>query len=223
MCLEELGCVLESLPAEPDFPDSVFVEDVAVVLDEIAVITRPGAVSRRGERASIAQALAKHRFLAHIRAPGILDGGDVLRVAKNIFVGLSGRTDREGIIQLRRFLEPNGYLVTEVEFTGCLHLKSAVTRVAREMLLINPDWVDPVIFDPLRVVTVDPDEPAAANALQIAGSALLPAQYPRTLARLRRAEVDIRSVDVSELIKAEAGVTCCSLVFESRHSPETGA
>lgn len=213
LCLQELGCRLESLPAEPDFPDSVFVEDVAVVLDEIAVLARPGAPSRRGERPSIARALERHRPLAPIRAPGVLDGGDVLQVEKELYVGLSNRTNPEGIDQLRGLVEPSGYSVTEVEFAGCLHLKSAATRVARETLLINPEWVDAAVFDRLRVLTTDPGEPAAANVLHVNGQTLMPGQYPRTLARLRQGGIEVRTVDVSELIKAEAGVTCCSLVF----------
>ncbi|MCP4200570.1 MAG: dimethylargininase [bacterium] len=214
-CLEELGCVIERLPAQPDLPDSVFVEDVAVVLDEMAVITRPGAPSRRGERPSIADALEKHRRLAQIGAPGVLDGGDVLQVGKHLYVGLSKRTNTAGIDQLRRLLEPGEYSVTTVEFSGCLHLKSAVTRVAPGTLLINPDWVDAAVFDRLEVISIDPDEPAAANALLVGDRALLPRQYPRTLARLGRVEIEVRAVDVSELIKAEAGVTCCSLVFRA--------
>ncbi len=214
-CLEELGCVIERLAAEPDLPDSVFVEDVAVVLDEMAVITRPGAPSRREERPSIADALEKHRRLALIEAPGVLDGGDVLQVGKHLYVGLSKRTNTAGIDQLLRLVEPSGYSVTTVEFSGCLHLKSAATRVAPGMLLINPDWVDTAVFDHLEAVSIDPDEPAAANALLVGDRALLPGQYPRTLARLGRMGIDVRPVDVSELIKAEAGVTCCSLVFRA--------
>ncbi len=218
LLLQQLGCRLVRLPAEPDFPDSVFVEDVAVVLDEIAVITRPGAVSRRGERSTVASKLETYRRLAHIRAPGVLDGGDVLHVGRHLYVGLSSRSNSEGVDQLCKLVAPHGYSVTAVEFAGCLHLKSAATRVAPETLLINPDWVDATAFDCVEILSVDPTEPAAANVLAIKSRALLPAQYPQTLARLERAGIDVRSVEVSELIKAEAGVTCCSLVFHAEGS-----
>ncbi|MCH7666295.1 MAG: glutaredoxin family protein [Acidobacteria bacterium] len=213
--LQEFGCRLERLPAEPDFPDSVFVEDVAVVLDKIAVITRPGATSRRGERSSVARKLETYRPLVHIRAPGLLDGGDVLQVARHLYVGRSSRSNSEGVDQLRELVAPGGYSVTAVELAGCLHLKSAATRVAPETLLINPDWVDAAAFDGVEVLTIDPKEPAAANVLVIDSQALVPAQYTRTRAQLERAGLDVRTVELSELIKAEAGVTCCSLVFRA--------
>lgn len=219
--LRRAGCRVERLPAEPDLPDSVFVEDAAVVFEEIAVITLPGARSRRGETESIAKALAPHRHLASIEPPGTLDGGDVLRVGKVVYVGRSSRSNREGSKQLRALLAPFGYRVVEVEFSGCLHLKSAATRVAEAAVLINPDWVDRRVFSGLEVLTVDSSEPAAANALEIETAVIFPASHPRTLARLRSADLDVRPVEVSELLKAEAGVTCCSLLIrlDSRSSP----
>jgi len=144
--LEGLGCRVEHLAEDPGFPDSVFVEDIAVVLDEIAIITRPGALSRRGERPSIERALATHRPTSHIQAPGILDGGDVLTVAKNIYVGLSTRSNAEAVRQLRALVADHGYRVIETEFRGCLHLKSAVTTVSDDTLLINPEWIDAGTF-----------------------------------------------------------------------------
>lgn len=217
--LQEAGCRLERLPAEPSLPDSVFVEDVAVVLDEMAVITRPGAVSRRGETASVARALEPHRRLAIIEAPGVLDGGDVLVIDDRIFVGRSSRTNAEGIEQMRELVSPAGYSVTAVSFAGCLHLKSAATRVDAGRVLVNPSWVNVEVFDGVDVLSVDPAEAAAANALAVGARVVVAAQYPRTAARLRAAGLDVEAVDVSELIKAEAGVTCCSLLFRGASKP----
>lgn len=213
--LEALGCRVISLAAEPDLPDSVFVEDTALVLDQLAVITRPGAVSRRAETASIASALEPYRELRFIQAPGALDGGDVLRVGKTIYVGISTRSSRQGIEQLGQTVALFGYRVQAVPVDGCLHLKSAVTRVGPEELLINRKWVDPAYFHGLRLIDVDPSEPYGANALLIGEHALYSASWERTRDRLERAGLAVRTVDVSELEKAEGAVTCCSLIFEA--------
>ena len=211
-CLRELGCTVVSLPVEPGLGDAVFVEDTAVVVDELAVVTRPGAASRRPETASIARALAPYRPLAAIRAPGVLDGGDVLRLGRRVLVGASSRSDPEGIGQLRALLAPHGYTVEAVPVAGCLHLKSAVTQVAPDTVLLNPSWVDPAAFAGLARIEVDPAEPYAANALLLGEVAVYPEAFPRTAARLARAGVALRLVDVSELAKAEGAVTCCSIL-----------
>jgi dimethylargininase len=212
-CLAALGCAVQRLPADPDLPDSVFVEDTAVVLDEVAVITRPGAASRRPETRAIAEALEPYRRLLYVEAPGTVDGGDVLRVGRTLFVGASGRSNQAGIAQVRALLAPFGYTVQEVPVSGCLHLKSAVTQVAEDALLINRAWVNTEPFEHLHLVDVDPAEPLAANALLVGGVVVYPAAYPRTRERLEARGVACRVVDVSELAKAEGAVTCCSLVL----------
>jgi dimethylargininase len=212
--LTRLGCTVRRLPDEPDLPDSVFVEDTAVVLDELAVVTRPGAASRRGETASVAAALRPYRPLECIRAPGTLDGGDVLRLGRSIYVGMSGRTNRDGARQLDELLAPHGYRVAGIEVRGCLHLKSAVTAVADDVILVNPRWVDADTFAASRRVEVHPDEPFAANVLRVGATLVTTASAPRTRERLESAGLIVESVDVSELAKAEAGVTCCSLIFD---------
>jgi dimethylargininase len=212
--LEELGCRLLRLPAESDLPDSVFVEDTAVVLDEAAVIARPGAASRRAETESVAAALSPLRPLTRIRAPATMDGGDILRVGRQIFVGLSSRTNEQAREQLRELLAPHGYEVRCVDVHRCLHLKSAVTPVAEQTLLLNPDLADPAAFAPLRCIEVDPAEPAAANALLVGKRVIFPSALPKTVLRLEGEGVAVRTVDISELAKAEGGVTCCSLILE---------
>ncbi|HXT51409.1 MAG TPA: arginine deiminase family protein [Thermoanaerobaculia bacterium] len=216
--LAELGCEVEHLPEEPGLPDSVFVEDAAVVVDELAVVTRPGTESRRGETASVAAALAQHRPLGRIEALATLDGGDVLRIGKRVFVGLSERTNREGVAQLAALLAPFGYEVEGVPLDGCLHLKTAVTEVAEGTVVINPRWIDRATFGAYKQVEVDDEEPFAANVLRVASGnrdgevVVMPAAFPRTAERLAARGVNVRTLDVSEIAKAEGGVTCCSIL-----------
>ena len=211
--LRSLGCEVIELPAQDALPDSVFVEDVAIVVDEVAVMTRPGAASRRAEGESVAPVLARYRELRRIEAPGTLDGGDVLRIGRDVYVGASARSNAEGIAQLRAALAPFGYRVQAVATRECLHLKSAVTQVAEDTVLINPDWLEDGAFARYRQIQIDPVEAHAANALRIGAGLVYPDCFPRTLARLREAGIAVTVVDVSELQKAEGAVTCCSLVF----------
>lgn len=210
--LERLGCEVRRVAPAPDHPDSVFIEDAAVVLDEVAVIARPGAESRRAEVEAVAAALAPLRRLVHLVAPATLDGGDVLVVGKRVFVGRTGRTNDEGIAQLRAALAPFGYRTDGVPVTGCLHLKSAVTALDDATVLLNPAWVAPAAFAPLDVVEVDPAEPMAANIVRIDGALLYADAYPRTRARLGARGFQPLVVDASELAKAEGAVTCCSIL-----------
>jgi dimethylargininase len=211
--LAALGCQVHSLPAEPELPDSVFVEDTAVVLDELAIISRPGADSRKSETVSIARVLGLYRQLYTIESPGTMDGGDVLCLGKTIYAGLSSRSNQPAVEQMMVLMKPYGYMVKGVEVSGCLHLKSAVTQVAEDTLLINPEWVEVSIFKGMYIIEVDPSEPYSANALLIGNRLIYPSSYPRTRRRLEEHGLSVTTVDVSELIKAEGAVTCCSLVF----------
>lgn len=212
--LVELGCKLIKLPAEPNLPDSVFVEDTAVVLDELAVITRPGAESRRAETDSVADVLKQHRKLFYIEPPGTLDGGDVLQVGKSLYVGLSQRSNQQGIEQLREILSVFGYTVKAVTLHDCLHLKSAVTQVAEDRLLINNRWVDAKAFGTARFIDVAPTEPFAANAVRIGKVLIYPEAFSKTRELLESYGIIVQTVNASELAKAEGGVTCCSLIFK---------
>lgn len=211
-CLAGLGCAIRQLPAAPDLPDAVFVEDAAVVLDELAVIARPGAASRRAETPAVAEALGEFRDLRAIEEPGTLEGGDVLRVGRALYVGTSGRTNPAGIAQLAAHIEPFGYRVQPVTLQGCLHLKSGASLVAADTLLIQRGWVDARAFEGLELVDVSPGERDAANALLVGQVVVLPAAFPETRRRLERRGIEVRVLDVSEAAKAEGGVTCCSLL-----------
>lgn len=206
--LASLGCEVIDIPADPAYPDCVFIEDAAVVLSDLAVITRPGAESRRGEVDAVAEVLARHRPLARIEGPGTVDGGDVLVLDDRIFVGRSSRTNDAGIDQLRALTHRE---VIPIDLQGALHLKTAITRVSGEALLVNRSWIDIAPFAGWTLIDVDPDEPFAANALLVGQTVVHPRAFPKTRAKL--AAFDVRTVDADELAKAEGGVTCCSLLL----------
>jgi dimethylargininase len=204
--LEARGCTIVHVADVPEMPDGVFVEDAAIVMDDIAIITRPGMASRRGETESVAEVLGRYRPLRRIAAPATLDGGDVLVLDQKMYAGLSQRTNMAAVQQLDAI---------PVRFQNCLHLKSAVTVIGEKTLLLNPNWIDPKQFRGFQVLHVHPSEPFAANALRIGDTILYSASYPRTRRALEMRGFHIEQVDVSELEKAEAGVTCCSLIFDA--------
>jgi dimethylargininase len=213
--LEKLGARVISLPAEPALPDSMFVEDPALVLEELAVIFPLGTGSRRPEAASLADALAQFRTLERVALPGTLEGGDILRVGRKLYVGVTKRSNSEGIRQLAAIVEPHDYEVISVPVTGCLHLKSAVTHLGGATLLANRAWFDPAPFAGHDWIDVDPAEPHAANALALGGTIMFPASFPRTRARIEARGFHVTPLDISELQKAESGLTCSSLLFDA--------
>jgi dimethylargininase len=213
--LRSLGLEVIELPADPALPDCCFVEDTAVVLDEVALVAMPGATSRRGEIAAVGTALARFRPLERTPLPATLEGGDVLRVGRRLFVGRSPRTNEAGIARLAAVAEPLGYRVLPVTVTGCLHLKSAVTALDDERILANSRWVDMAPFAGLGVVPVAPEEPGAANVLRVAGLVIAHPGFPRTLDRVAELGYAVRPLDVSEFLKAEGALTCKSLLFRA--------
>lgn len=214
-CLAGLGARIISLPAEPSLPDSVFVEDPALVLDEVAVITRMSPESRREEARSLADAIAPFRPLLHMTEPATLEGGDVVRVGRTLFVGLSGRSNRGGIEQLSTLLAPYNYRVVPVAVHGCLHLKSACTCLEDGTILANRAWMDTAPFAAYRILDVAPSEPSAGNTLSVNGTVLIPSAFPATAKILEQAGYSLRTLDISELMKAESAISCSSLIFET--------
>jgi dimethylargininase len=216
--LETLGARVISLPAEPLLPDSMFVEDPAIVLDELAIILPLGTKSRQPEAESLAKALAPFRTLAHIKPPGAMEGGDVLRIGRTLYVGLTTRSNAEGIRQLAGILAPHHYTVVGVPVTGCLHLKSAVTHLGNNTLLANRPWFDTTPFATYNWIDVAPEEPHAANALALGDTIVFPSSFPKTRAKIESARFHVTPLDISELQKAESGLTCSSLLFKSNHN-----
>jgi dimethylargininase len=211
--LEELGLRVVRIEGDADLPDCCFVEDTAIVLDEVAVITRMGAPSRRGETAAVAAALAPYRRIVRLEEPARIDGGDVLVLGRRLFVGLSNRTDAAGTRALAEAVRPHGYEVVLVPMRDCLHLKTAVTAAAPDLLVVNREWADLAPLRGFETVDVAPGEPWAANVLHVGRAVVVADGFPRTADRLRARGLDVHAVDVSEFQKAEGGVTCKSLLF----------
>lgn len=216
--LEDAGYDIVRLPFLADDPDAVFVEDMAVLLGDHAIVTLPGAPSRRAEIESTASGLEPY-FTVHRIASGILDGGDVMKVGKTLYVGLSNRTDETGMRSLEAKVTPLGFQVIPVELGRCLHLKTAVTyagtgRDGSPTLLANPDWVDVGQFADFAVIPVAEGEPFAANVVRAGDRLVMAAGSPATAARLRDRGFTTVEVELSELQKAEAGGTCMSLLAD---------
>ena len=211
--LRACGARVVTLPPLDELPDSVFVEDTAIVLEEVAILTRPGAESRRGEVGLIEPEVARLRTVVKVEAPATLEGGDVMRVGRTLYVGLSPRTNAEGAAALRRLAGPHGYEVVTVELRGCLHLKTGCSALDEGTVLVNPEWVDVRAFGGRELVAVDAAEPWAANVLRVEASVCVSAAHPRTAALLASRGYDVRAVEVSEFAKAEGGMTCMSLLF----------
>ena len=213
--LASLGAKVISLPAEAELPDSMFVEDPAIVLDELAVVFPLGTETRRREAESLAKAIAPFRKIEHVKLPGTVEGGDILRIGKKLYVGVTARTNENGIEQLRKIVTPHGYEVIDVPVTGCLHLKSAVTYLGGNALLANRSWFDSAPLASYDWIDVDPSEPHAGNALALSGSVLFPVSFPKTRARIEARGFKVLPLDIAELQKAESGLTCSSLIFDA--------
>ena len=211
--IENLGYQLIRLPVMASYPCSAFVDDAAVILDELAIITRSGSESRRGETDTISEALAPYRTLINMEPPCTMDGGDVLRIDKTLFVGHSERTNLEGIEKLRSIVRPHGYNVKAVTVKNCPHLKAAVSKVAPGAVLLNPDRVDPVDFAEFVVINVAAGEPDAADTLLLSDHVLVPAGCPETCRQLDSLGIPLIELDDSELTKAESGLSGCTLAF----------
>jgi dimethylargininase len=218
-CLRQVGIHVISLPVEPELPDSAFVEDPAIVLDELALIGRMGAVKRRAEAKSLAPVLAALRPLKFMDGPGTLEGGDRVRIGRTLFVGVSRRTNMHGVEQLRTILGPYDYEVRPVRVKSCLHLTTGCSYLGDHTILMNPDWVDASVFKDYEIISTPPEEPWGANTIGIGdGVVLASASFPRTRALLEQRGFEVRVVNISELEKAEAGLSCMSLIFECEQS-----
>ena len=213
--LRACGADVHALDVNRDHPDGVFIEDTAVVLDEIAVMMSMGAASRRGEPRAIEAALRPWREIERITLPATIDGGDVARVGRTLLVGRSSRTNPAGIAALEAVVGRHGYRVIPVPVTGCLHLKSACTALPDGSLLVNPDWLDRVPIAGFRMVPVPHDEPTAADVALVGDTVCMAAEHPRTAEVLESLGFTVRTTPLSEFAKAEGAVTCLSLIFSA--------
>lgn len=211
--LERHGAAVIRLTGNESYPDSCFVEDTAIVLDEIAIMCSPGVESRRGEVALIERELSKHKETVHISLPSTIEGGDVLKVGKTIFVGESKRTNAKGIEDLRRLTGGFRYKVVSVETRGSLHLKSAVTSIDDETLLVNKDWIDVEPLRGFRLVHTPASEPWSANVLRVNNAVCVQSSFPETAELIENIHGPIDVIDTSELRKAEGSLTCMSILF----------
>jgi dimethylargininase len=211
--LKELGLDVIELEADPAHPDAHFVEDAAVVIEEAAIITHPGAPSRRGEVKRIEEALSLFREIRRIEPPGTLDGGDVLQAGRRFFIGLSERTNAEGAAQLGAILESCAYRWTTVPVGAGLHLKSNVNWVGEKVLLVTEAFKDRRVFHGFEKIVVDPGEAYAANALRVNGGLLVAAGFPGTREKLEALDARVIELDMSEAQKMDGGLTCLSLRF----------
>lgn len=211
--LERLGLAVTVLPPEPAFPDAYFVEDTAVMLPGLAVLTRPGAPVRRGEAAAMAPVLESFGPVARVRAPGSLDGGDVMRVDGHLFIGLSQRTNAEGARQLGTLAEQRGLTWSTVPVAAALHLKTGVNYLGDGTLLLFEAYLDVAGFADFRRIVVPPEEAPAANTLRVNGTLLVPAGFPRTATALAPLGRPLIELDVSDVALMDGGLSCLSLRF----------
>ena len=209
--LRALGLAVDVLDPLPGFPDAYFVEDVAVVVPELAVVARPGAPARRGEADAIVPVLARHRVLARLEHPASLDGGDVLIAGRSVFIGLSARTNEDGAGQLARLLEPHGYRSRTMPVSTGLHLKSSVSWLGGEMLLVSDRFANQADLRAFRRIVVDATEEPACNSLLVNGTLLTPAGFPKTRRQLEETGLPVVELDVTEARKMDGGLTCMSL------------
>jgi dimethylargininase len=215
--LASLGCEIVVLNVNSAFADAVFVEDTALVFDELAVMTSPGAESRRGEAPAIEAEVRKHRArIERITLPATLDGGDVAMCGRVVLVGASARTNAAGAESLAKILRPFGYVVRRVRMHDCLHLKSACCALPDGRLLINPKWVERSDLVGFDLIEIDPSEPFAADVLVVGRTVVSATAHPKSAAAIGALGFDSKTIDLSEFAKAEGGVTCLSLVFEAR-------
>ncbi len=212
--LARAGARVERLAVNNNYYDGCFIEDTAVVVDELAVVANMTAEWRRGEPAAVENVLAGYRDVARLGDAAEMDGGDVLRVGRELFVGLSARTNRRAAEELKRLLRPFGYEVTAVGVKGCLHLKTACTALDERTLLVNPAWVETEAFAGFKLLAVPEDEPLAANTLRVGDTLILQAGFPKTIEMVRERYERTEVLDTSEFAKADGSLTCLSLIFE---------
>jgi dimethylargininase len=211
--LRKIGAEVHTLAASDELADCVFIEDTAIVLDEAALLCRPGVESRRDETALVAAELGRYRRIERASAPATIEGGDVLAVGRTLLVGLSSRTNAAGVDALANFAGPLGYTVRAVPVRGSLHLKTACTALPDGRLLVNRNWLDLSGLGDFKYIDVPVAEPWGANVIVATGSVITAAAHVQTAALIRSLGCHVHTVEIDEFAKAEGGATCLSLLF----------
>lgn len=211
--LNRCGANVVVLTDNLSLPDSVFVEDPVIVFDEVAVLTSMGVESRRRESLALETYFRPYRKIKKISLPSRIEGGDVLKIGRRVYVGESVRTNQAGIHALEEIISPYEYETFPVKVTGCLHLKTGCTALDEKTILLNPDWVDKSIFNGFRIIETLPEEPFGANVLQINDTLCMNAAFPKTVDLVKSLGYPVVATDISEFMKAEAGLTCMSVPF----------
>jgi dimethylargininase len=212
--LQSMGYEVIQISADDSCPDCCFIEDTALVLDEIAVITHPGSTARRAEVPGVVSTIEKFRKTVKIEPPATLEGGDVLRIGRNLYVGLTQRTNVEGVGALRKLVAPYGYTVTAVPTPGALHMKSVCTAANDRTVVADPTRMDVSVFANYDVVEISPEEWMGGDLLPINGTVCMIEGFPKLKSALEGRGLNVRTLNMSEFMKAEAGLTCLSLLFE---------
>jgi dimethylargininase len=210
-CLTQLGAQVITLPTEPQFPDEVFIEDTAIVVDELAVITRMGTPTRRLETRAVSEFLVKYRPLKYIISPSTIEGGDVIRTDRTLYVGISGRTNEHGVMVLRNILAPYDYRVIAVHVNGCRHLSTGCSYIDHKTMLANTSWVDTSQMAELEVIEAPKTEPWAANVVKMGEVILMPNCFPQTQRLIEDRGFRVKTLDISEFQKAEGGLSSLSI------------
>jgi dimethylargininase len=214
--LESCGVEVHIMEADPGFPDACFVEDTAVLAEQVAVITNLGAPTRQGEERQVEAALRDYYRddqIEHITAPGTLEGGDVMRIGNHFYAGLSARTNEEGAHQLIQFLNKHGYTGSMVKVNEMLHLKSGLAYLEKNLLLAAGEFIRHPTFADFITIPIDLKDAYSANCINVNGTVLIPAGYPATREKIEAAGLPTREVDVSEFRKIDGGLSCLSLRF----------
>lgn len=213
--IKECGANVNIIEDNIDLADSVFVEDPIIVFDEVAIVTSMGVESRRKESQVLKDYFSKIREIKEIKLPSKIEGGDVLVIDKKVFVGLSPRTNESAIEELKNILKPYGYIVQSVKVDGCLHLKTGCTALDDKTILLNPNWVDVEVFSDYKIINIPSDEPFGANIMKINEYICMNEAFPKSIELVKALGYKVKTTDISEFVKAEAGLTCMSVRYNA--------
>ncbi len=211
--LENAGLELIRLEADERYPDGCFVEDTTVVAGDLAVMLPIGAPSRVGEEVEVEKTLRRYKIVEEIKPPASMDGGDILKIEKRLYIGLSQRTNRRAISELGKLISPQGYEAIPVPLEKVLHLKSAVSYLGEQHVVVSPGSFDDRVLSEYNKITVPDDEAYSANCLAVNGVVLVSKGFPRTKSRIESAGFETVELDMSEFRKGWGSLTCLSIIF----------